>query len=559
MKAKSLIILLLLLAVVSCSRHSRVSETLAHAEAVMEEHPDSALPILQAVPDSALVTDRDRALQALLLSQALDKNYIDITSDSLINIALDYFRDHNDRYEMLSNYYYAKVTSNAEEYTKSTFAILKAKELSEKMKDTLFIARSNEVLADLYFSNFDFENEIKHRKIAIKNYHDINRTLSELYANIDLSLAYTQNGQPSTAIEVLEDIDSLMDTSKTQLYKAYLEAYIYPCILIKEYTLATDISELLIKLYGTEDYSSNTYCELSELYLRANNIQKAKYFLNKSIDKYPNTKSSTNVLLQLLEIYKYTNDIPSILSMIDSVQDAQNNYAKTIVNQQISNSERDYYNQKAFESDKKESLAKRNSVIVSLVATIIIIVTIFLYLYQRTKNRNMKLEIENNLYRLKELEGNLWQKDSLYKESSQALKEMRRTIEDLFHQKFEIINSFSHYFDSDNRHEENAVIVYRNINKLLSQFCDKDSIKKLEKIVDDYQNGMMTRFHVLFPNLPESQYRMVLYIFLGFTPSTISIFLNIPKNNFYVYRSRLKKLLNESKKEIPTDIKKYFT
>ena len=551
-------VLLLLMVAAACSRHSAVSDTLTHAEAIMEEHPDSALAILEAIPDSTLTTKADRALHALLLSQALDKNYIDNTSDSLVNIAVDYYQDHGDRHEMLANYYYAKVASNAEEYSKSTFAILKAKELSEKMKDTLFIARSNEIMADLYFSNFDFENEIKHRKIAIKNYHDINRTLSELYANIDLSLAYTQNGQPDKAIEVLKGIDSLIDPSKTPLYKAYLEAYIHPYILIKEYTLATDTSELLIRLYGSDDYSSNTYCELSELYLKTNNIQKAKYFIKKSIEQHSETKPSVSILIRLLEIYKYTHDIPAILNMLDSVQNAQSDYAKTIVNQQISNAERDYYNIIALESDKRESLTKRNLIIVSLAATIIIILIIFLYLYQRAKNRNMKLEIENNLYRLKELEGNLWQKDSLYKESSHALNEMRRTIEDLFHQKFEIINTFSHYYDSDNRHEENAIIVYRNINKLLSQFCDRDSIENLEKIVDYYQDGMMTRFHALFPNLPESHYRMALYIFLGFTPSTISIFLNIPKNNFYVYRSRLKKLVNESKEEIPSDIKRYF-
>lgn len=312
-------------------------------------------------------------------------------------------------------------------------------------------------------------------------------------------------------------------------------------------------------MFGEDEYSDVTFSLISEAYLKSDDIEKARYFLNKSIDKYPDSKSTINVLLRFLEIYKYTNDIPGIINMIDSVQWAQNTYARTIVNQQISNSERDYYNLIALESDKRESLTKRNLIIVSLSATIIIILIVFLYLYQRAKNKNMKLEIENNLYRLKELEGNLWQKDSLYKESSHALNEMRSKIEDLFHQKFEIINSFSYYYDSDNKHEENAIIVYRNINKLLSQFCDKDSIKKLEKIVDDYQDGMMTRFHVLFPNLPESQYRMALYIFLGFTPATISIFLNIPKNNFYVYRSRLKKLVNESKKEITLDIKRYFS
>ncbi len=99
-------VLLLLMVAAACSRHSAVSDTLTHAEAIMEEHPDSALAILEAIPDSTLTTNADRALHALLLSQALDKNYIDIASDSLINIAVNYYRNHKDPKHLALSYYY---------------------------------------------------------------------------------------------------------------------------------------------------------------------------------------------------------------------------------------------------------------------------------------------------------------------------------------------------------------------------------------------------------------------------------------------------------------------
>ncbi len=134
MSTKYIIILLLLLAAASCSRHSQVSDTLAHAEAVMEEHPDSALSILQAVPDSALVTDRARALHALLLSQALDKNYIDITSDSLINIAVEYYsKTNSDYYKAKSLYYRSRIEHNNQDIVNAITTLLNAESYALKV------------------------------------------------------------------------------------------------------------------------------------------------------------------------------------------------------------------------------------------------------------------------------------------------------------------------------------------------------------------------------------------------------------------------------------------
>ena len=60
----------------------------------MSSRPDSALAVLRAIPGASLKSDRDRAYQALLHSQALDKCYIDLQTDSIIAPAVKYYSHH---------------------------------------------------------------------------------------------------------------------------------------------------------------------------------------------------------------------------------------------------------------------------------------------------------------------------------------------------------------------------------------------------------------------------------------------------------------------------------
>ena len=57
--------------------------------------PDSALRLLSGLDGAKLPSAGDRAYHALLLTQAQYRCYADITSDSTINVALDYYRHHD--------------------------------------------------------------------------------------------------------------------------------------------------------------------------------------------------------------------------------------------------------------------------------------------------------------------------------------------------------------------------------------------------------------------------------------------------------------------------------
>ena len=96
-----LLVILSAFIIVACSVSNKVDTELAEIEKIMNDHPDSALYRLQQIDTNSLNTDRRDALYRLLYSQALDKNYIDITSDSIIAPAVEYFNGSDDEYHKI--------------------------------------------------------------------------------------------------------------------------------------------------------------------------------------------------------------------------------------------------------------------------------------------------------------------------------------------------------------------------------------------------------------------------------------------------------------------------
>ncbi len=95
-----------LVVLASCSPEGDGSRPLAAAEELMDTRPDSALMILQSIPSGSIGSAGGRALYGLLMTQALDKNYIDVTSDSLIRPAVDYYEDSSDKFRLMKSLYY---------------------------------------------------------------------------------------------------------------------------------------------------------------------------------------------------------------------------------------------------------------------------------------------------------------------------------------------------------------------------------------------------------------------------------------------------------------------
>ena len=135
MKGKYCIFLLfILVALISCNDPKPVTDTLHRAEALMNEYPDSAWTLLNTISPDEMEQNRNRALYALLYTQAQDKTYRDETNDSLISVAVDYYRNTDDvRHKFLSYYYKGRVHFNAKDYLNATTCYMEAEQLVDEV------------------------------------------------------------------------------------------------------------------------------------------------------------------------------------------------------------------------------------------------------------------------------------------------------------------------------------------------------------------------------------------------------------------------------------------
>ena len=79
-----LVFLLCASAVFLSCKDNQVESALNSAEISMNNNPESSLEVLESMDKDLLSTRKQKAKYALLYSMALDKNYIDIKTDSII-------------------------------------------------------------------------------------------------------------------------------------------------------------------------------------------------------------------------------------------------------------------------------------------------------------------------------------------------------------------------------------------------------------------------------------------------------------------------------------------
>lgn len=140
-----------LLGLAACDTHVAVNE-LQRADSLMASHADSALIILENIAPDELLTSYDRAEYALLLTQAQHKNYIALTSDSLILKAVNYFKDSKDDIRKAKSYFYLGCAyREMNKIVSATDAFLKAlRSLPDERKDYKTFVMICDYLASCY-------------------------------------------------------------------------------------------------------------------------------------------------------------------------------------------------------------------------------------------------------------------------------------------------------------------------------------------------------------------------------------------------------------------------
>ena len=166
----------ILMTMACCTHRSAAWPMLSAADSLMESRPDSALAILHSVDPSALPSGEESARYALLMSMALDKNYVDTTTFDILQPAIDYYLRKGTPDERLRTLYYqGRIYDNRHDYDRALQAFTRAIESTPVYSDSLTMAHVLYASGNVSKENYDFQTALRSYLDAAKVYHYVNR------------------------------------------------------------------------------------------------------------------------------------------------------------------------------------------------------------------------------------------------------------------------------------------------------------------------------------------------------------------------------------------------
>ena len=220
----------LLLVVQACNNTKDVEAELHRADVYMDEHPELALEALEAIDTGALTTPETQAKYALLYSMALDKNYIDVTNDSIIAPAIAYYKNHGSSDDKLKvNYYWGRIAMNVGDYESAMTHFVKAEQYADKCKDNVAVGLLHNAKMHVYQYLYDVESVIVEAKESASAFLLAKDTTRYLNAINGVLAGYIQIGDTLNA-ELHLDLfkhywTSLSPSQKIRYYSGMLFLY----------------------------------------------------------------------------------------------------------------------------------------------------------------------------------------------------------------------------------------------------------------------------------------------------------------------------------------------
>lgn len=264
----------------SCSSPSVKNQLLLCADSLMETYPDSALSILESITYPQKMPRADRALYALLLTQARHKNYIALEDDSLIKTAVDYYGDKKKSLRAAKAHYYWGAIYSEKGY--ASFAV------EEYLTAIRLMPVRNEFLAMIYDNLTECYEEDRLYNVAIENYRAAYQILKgkdeQTYPMRGIARVFLlQNEKDSALYYYQQALDCALADQDSSLIGALYHDLAMVYSEKKDYIQADKFVSKAILLQGQD--AINTCLSKAQIMLNLNKLDSASYFFSKNMDE----------------------------------------------------------------------------------------------------------------------------------------------------------------------------------------------------------------------------------------------------------------------------------
>lgn len=508
---------------------------LNRAETLMRERPDSSLYILEHIDSDNLSSRKNKAKYALLYSQALDKNYIDKTNDSLILVAVDYYQEYgNEREQMLAYYYLGRVQYNVGAYQSAIISFLQAEEHALRTEDYLYCGLIYRNISDIYNDTYNPAEELKYAQKAYDCFCRAGASEHRDYALPILAVAYGNTSDRAKEKELLEQTLVLaQERCDTALWGMCLSNYALCHEVVQDYRKAKE-SILAIKNRLVQPMDLSDWVTLAHCYAQENKTDSVNFCLNEAWQSADTSADSAKILLRIYYIEKKRNNPQKALEALENCNDFQNAVSRQMLQQSVIATQRDHFRIRS-ESAMYKLKANHRLGIIIILSICLFAGGIIIYLHRRIQRKNAEIERYMNI--ACEIQDVLQSKNT----------EMSHLVRQLFHEKFEFIDSLGcTYYERQNTPNE-QIAIYSEVKRAIQNLgTDKQTKSELERIVNLCNEDILKKIRSQIPEIKAVDYDLFCYLCAGFSYRAISIFMQMKIENVYNRKSRLKILISNS-------------
>ena len=232
MRMRLLLLIITAITIVSCNdaRKSETYRLLEDVDSYIEARPDSALAVLEGIGVEDLGSREEKAKYALLMSMALDKNYIDRTDFEVLQPAIDYYENHGTATDKLRTFYYqGRIYQNGGDDEMAMECFVRAVEEGDGAEDCMTMARCLFSQGTLYQALYNWERVIETNIAAAAFFQFGGNINSQLRSLSRALIGYSQTKDLEAAGKCFNVCEDLLDqaslSNKSFYYAAKLSYY----------------------------------------------------------------------------------------------------------------------------------------------------------------------------------------------------------------------------------------------------------------------------------------------------------------------------------------------
>lgn len=525
---------LLLLLAVSCRQAAR--DTVARADMLLSDQPDSALALLEGLDFHRLHGRRLRAHYALTHTVALDKNYIDSDNDSLFRYAFDYYSRHrDDSLRSLAHYYRGRLYQNGTQYQLATESYLTALHHLDTTRSHYRTGLVYSRLGEMYRDQYNFNSALDYFHRALDAYTSARAEVARYMTMGELGNVYCELRQFDKSRLWIEEALCLSRQRGDDLLAAiFLNNLLIVSYEFGYYDESLVCYEKLVNL-GFSVSSTSHLC-IAGVYLERDDDVKAVYHIR----QYEEMSDSSNSALYYFLRYKLSaseGDWKSAeLSQSHFLFKADSLYRKAVASM-LPNAEKAFYAERLRFTNYRN---KVNNVLFCVGISLAVALLFVLIYYYRSRLRRNESEMYTYMATIQTMQEEL----ALRKKTSPTTThqvQYQNQIREFLAAHFAIMDDLCLAFFEHSTTKEQQRHIFNSVKERLNTLRDnKKGRRQLEKMVNATCNNLIVRLRQQMPQFTDDDIHFILLTCAGFSPQVLSLVFEKTLSQIYARKRRLK-------------------